>query len=30
MTQLGYSAVPLHRMAGDCFRWMKQEGRLDG
>lgn len=27
--ELGFTEVPLQQMAGDCFRWMKQEGRLE-
>lgn len=26
--ELGFQAVPLRRMAADCYAWMKSEGRL--
>jgi dihydroflavonol-4-reductase len=27
--ELGFRAVPLRSMVEDCYRWMKDEGRLD-
>lgn len=28
--ELGFQPVPLRTMAGDCYAWMKKEGRLAG
>jgi nucleoside-diphosphate-sugar epimerase len=27
--ELGFQTVALRAMAGDCYAWMKQEGKLD-